>query len=75
MVSAREDCVGRELLASSPNDVTPTGYVIRHLNQVWRSWFARGNYGKMADHAREKGCPMSWLNNPQRWVPALYGQS
>jgi hypothetical protein len=30
-------------------------YVIRHLNQVWRGWFARGSYGKMADFAREKG--------------------
>ncbi|HWQ91046.1 MAG TPA: gliding motility protein [Clostridia bacterium] len=34
-------------------DVFP--YIIRHLNQVWRSWFARGSYGKMADYAREKG--------------------
>jgi len=30
-------------------------YIIRHLNQVWRSWFARGSYGRMADYAREKG--------------------
>lgn len=34
-------------------DVFP--YVIRHLGQVWRSWFGRGSYGKMADYARNQG--------------------
>jgi hypothetical protein len=42
-----------ELVQHRGRDVFP--YVIRHLNQVWRSWFARGSYGKMADYAREKG--------------------
>src|SRR5262249_4152053 len=34
-------------------DVFP--YLMRHLNQVWGSWFTRGRYGKMADYAREQG--------------------
>ena len=42
-----------QLVQRRGRDVFP--YIIRHLNQVWRSWFARGSYGKMADYAREKG--------------------
>jgi hypothetical protein len=34
-------------------DVFP--YVLRHLREVWRGWFGRGTYGKMADYAREQG--------------------
>src|SRR2546423_558028 len=39
-------------------DVFP--YVMRHLNRVWRGWFARGSYGKMADYAREQGWWDMW---------------
>ena len=42
-----------QLVQRRGRDVFP--YLCRHLNQVWRSWFARGSYGKMADYAREKG--------------------
>ena len=34
-------------------DVFP--YVMRHLQEVWGGWLARGKYGKLADYAREKG--------------------
>ncbi len=42
-----------QLVQRRGRDVFP--YIIRHLNQVWRSWLGRGSYGKMADYAREKG--------------------
>jgi hypothetical protein len=42
-----------QIVQQRGRDVFP--YVIRHLNQVWRSFFGRGVYGKMADYAREKG--------------------
>lgn len=42
-----------QLLQKRGRDLFP--YIIRHLNQVWRSWLGRGSYGKMADYAREKG--------------------
>jgi len=42
-----------QIVQKRGRDVFP--YVIRHLNQVWRSWFGRGSYGKMADYAKEQG--------------------
>ncbi len=42
-----------QLVQRRGRDVFP--YIIRHLNQVWRSWLGRGSYGKMADYAHEKG--------------------
>ena len=47
-----------QLVQRRGRDVFP--YIIRHLNQVWRSWFARGSYGKMADYARDKGWWALW---------------
>ena len=42
-----------QIVQKRGRDVFP--YVVRHLNQVWRSWHGRGSSGKMADYAREKG--------------------
>lgn len=42
-----------QLVRRRGRDVFP--YVMRHLRQVWGSWFGRGSYGKMADYAREQG--------------------
>lgn len=42
-----------QIVQKRGRDVFP--YVIRHLSQVWRSWFGRGSYGKMADYARDQG--------------------
>jgi hypothetical protein len=42
-----------QIVQQRGRDVFP--YVIRHLGQVWRSWFGRGSYGKMADYARDQG--------------------
>jgi hypothetical protein len=42
-----------ELLQRRGRHVFP--YILRHLDQVWRGWLARGSYGRMADYAYEKG--------------------
>lgn len=42
-----------QIVQHRERDVFP--YVVRHLGQVWRSWFGRGSYGKMADYARDQG--------------------
>ena len=42
-----------QLVQRRGRDVFP--YIIRHLQQVWRGWFGRGSYGKMADYARQQG--------------------
>lgn len=42
-----------QIVQKRGRDVFP--YVIRHLGQVWRGWFGRGSYGKMADYARDQG--------------------
>jgi hypothetical protein len=41
------------IIQARGRDVFP--YVTRHLVQVWRGWFGRGSYGKMAELARRQG--------------------
>ena len=41
------------LVQSRGRDVFP--YVLRHLRQVRGGWLTRGDYGKMADYARQQG--------------------
>lgn len=42
-----------QIVQQRGRDVFP--YIIRRLNQVWRSWYGRGSYGRMADYARDRG--------------------